>query len=65
MCHFWSSEYKNTRLGRTDLEDLRERCEETEGERDRGDNKERRVAVVRTWIYCLNTVTSLPRGPKD
>lgn len=57
---------KNTRLRRTDLEDWRERCAETEGERERADNKRKTsVAVVRTWIYCLNTVTSLPRGAED
>lgn len=34
MYHFRRSEKSNTRLGRTDLEDLRERCEEAQGESD-------------------------------
>lgn len=43
MEHFKSSEKSNMRLGRTDLEDLRERCEERVMERERGDNKERHL----------------------
>lgn len=35
MYHFRSSEKSNARLGRRDLEDLRERCEESQGESDR------------------------------